>query len=99
MTPQEVYDETVKLFENYFASGLHKLVLIRDLLPDDGDEAPKPVQSLQEALKSSGEKGLCETLDDVLGEIEKFCIFMDLLQVKIKREASETQPDSDTPEA
>ena len=93
MTGPEVYDEILELFKDHFVPGLKKLVLISKLIPEDeSDEAPGIIKDLQQSLKSSGEAGMWLILDDLLGEVESFCIMVDALKVKIDREEKVASP-------
>ncbi len=77
---------TTDIFKNYFIPGINKLALIYELLSEDKNETPEALQGLQQSLKSSGEKGLCEILEEILGHVDKFCLMMDCMHVKIRRE-------------
>lgn len=90
MTGLEVYNEVVELVNSDFFMEIEKLHLIRNLLPSvDEDEEPVFIKDMQETLKSSGEKGLAEILDDALDGVGKFLMMLEFLSIKILREEKE----------
>ena len=53
MKGEEIIQEVAKLFKEKLTPTFNKLFLIRDLLPENEDEAPKVIQDLNKSLNTT----------------------------------------------